>query len=546
MLLGAVLVVVLAFTAWQGLRARTALLAVASDFETIGAQLTARDLPAAEATLPGAQEHAARAHASTRGPVWWLAAHLPGIGADVDAVRVVAAVADGLAADALPDVVTSAGALDPARLRPVDGRVDLDPLRDVAPGVVRAAETMRSLDARAAVLEPDELMGAVAGPVADLQVRIAEASSLADRASRAVRLLPPMLGGDGPRTYVLMFQNNAETRSMGGIPGAFALLRADDGRLRLGPQSDAFELGRSREPVLPLTDDELRLFGDKLGRLPQDVTLTPDFPRVGELVRAMWQRRYGLEVDGVVSTDPVALSHFLQGTGPVEVGGVSIGADNAVQLLLSDVYADISDTGKQNRFFNGVARAVFGAVVTGAGDAGQLLDGLTRSVTERRTVVWSADADEQALLAPTTLAGAFPQEPERAPQVGVYLNAFLAYKLDFYLDHEADVEAIGCVGGRQRLRVTVRLSSSVPDPSGLTDYVAPERGPFDRGSIAQTMYLTAPIDGKVISLRVDGQDVTPQPGSYGDRPVTIRSVVLAPGESRRVVWEVEAGARPDR
>ena len=38
---------------------------------------------------------------------------------------------------------------------------------------------------------------------------------LADRAARTMRLLPAMLGADGERRYLFMFQNNAEIRSTG-------------------------------------------------------------------------------------------------------------------------------------------------------------------------------------------------------------------------------------------------------------------------------------------------------------------------------------------
>ena len=37
----------------------------------------------------------------------------------------------------------------------------------------------------------------------------------------------------------------------------------------------------------------------------------------------------------------------------------------------------------------------------------------------------------------------------------MFLNAARAYKLDYYLDYEATVRNVGCVGSRQRLRLTV-------------------------------------------------------------------------------------------
>lgn len=48
-----------------------------------------------------------------------------------------------------------------------------------------------------------------------------------------------MLGGDGPRHYLLMFQNNAEERASGGNPASMAMITVDDGRVTLGRQASS-------------------------------------------------------------------------------------------------------------------------------------------------------------------------------------------------------------------------------------------------------------------------------------------------------------------
>ena len=44
-----------------------------------------------------------------------------------------------------------------------------------------------------------------------------------------------MAGADGPRDYLLVFQNNAEIRATGGLPGSWARLHAEDGKLEHRP-----------------------------------------------------------------------------------------------------------------------------------------------------------------------------------------------------------------------------------------------------------------------------------------------------------------------
>ncbi|TFB67457.1 DUF4012 domain-containing protein [Cryobacterium sp. Hz9] len=49
--------------------------------------------------------------------------------------------------------------------------------------------------------------------------------------NRAVQLLPAMLGADGQRSYLLLFQNNPEVRATGGLPGAFAEISTENVKL---------------------------------------------------------------------------------------------------------------------------------------------------------------------------------------------------------------------------------------------------------------------------------------------------------------------------
>jgi hypothetical protein len=519
---------------------------VAADFEKLSGQLASGDESGAGTTMADAQRHAGDARSNTRGPGWWLSARIPWIGPNVKAVATVAGVADTLASDVLPDVLDASRTLSPQRLRPVNGRIDLAPLRATAPSIERAATRLTQQARLVHAIDTESLAPQIAAPVQDLDAKVGNAARLADRASRAARLLPPMLGADGQRRYLFMFQNNAEVRATGGVPGAFATLTADDGRLRLGPQGDAVTLRNFTQPPTPVTPEEKQLFGLGLGTFRQDVNFTPDFPRSAELIAGMYRARTGRSVDGVVSVDPVALSYLLEGTGPVKtVRGQTLTSDSAVRVLLSQVYADIPDPERQDVFFNGVARSVFDAVSTGQGSPRTVLQNLTRAASQRRLLVWSARPEEQRLLDPTALAGRLETTATDAPQIGVYFNAARAYKLDYYLDYEASVQSMSCVRGRQRLKVTVNFASRVPRAFGrLPAYVAPPVSQFGRGTIVVTVYLFAPVGGTVRGLAIDGVKQTFTMERLHGRPVVARTVTVDPGGHTSLTVDVTGG--PDQ
>lgn len=534
----------LALTSYQAWQVRDALTEVAADVPALAEQLREGDQRAAEETLERVREDAETARFHTRGPVWWTAERLPAIGPNVHAVREVAASTDRIADGVLPGVVGTAATLSPDRLRPTNGRIDLEPLEDAAPRVSEASELLEDENERIGRLEPAELWSALAGPVAELQAEVDDASRLATRASRALRLLPSMLGADGPRRYVLLFQNNAEVRATGGIGGAFAEVIARDGRIRLGEQTDAGGLGPLERPALPLTREERALFGTAMGRFAQDVNFTPHFPRTGQLTAAMWRQSGRGRVDGVVSVDPVALSYLLEGTGPVRtVGGRTLTAETAVPLLLNEVYAQLPDPEQQDVFFSAAARSVFDAVTSGAGEPRALLDGLTRAASEGRVLVWSRHDGEQEVLGDTTVGGGIDPEEETVPRVGVHLNAAAPYKLDYFLDHEASVESVRCQADRQYLRVRLDLASRVPkDVASLPAYVAPEVPFFGKGTIVDTLYVFAPRGGYVDRVLIDGEDRTSTKRRELDgHAVTVHTLAIEPGEEREVVVDLVTG-----
>jgi hypothetical protein len=539
-LVGVVVVALVGYTGWQALQARHDLEQVSADFQSLSSQLTSGDQDAAQQTLVLTQEHANAARRHTRGPGWWLAVRVPGVGPNVDAVRTVADLADNLSTQVLPDVVDATGVLRPDRMRPTGGRIDLAPISEVAPRVVRAAGRLTTQSNRAEAIDTSRLLPQVAVPVRRLQDRLRDAAVLTGRASRAVQLLPPMLGAGSERTYLMFFQNNAELRSTGGLPGSFATVRARDGKVTMGNQGSASSVGSFDRPPTELTAEERVLFGPNMGVLPQDTNFTPDFPRTAQLLAAMWNARHADKVDGVLSTDPVALSLLLRGTGPVGLpGGVSLTAQDAVGMLLNQVYAQIADPAQQDGFFKVAAKSVFDAVSSGQGEPKAVLASLVTATEQRRIMLWSGNAREQALLAPTRLGGSLTSPPSSTPHIGVFLNNGGGSKLDYFLDHRVDVTSSRCQAGRQHLTVTLGLRSQVPaDPGGLSDSIAKNAVGIPRGLIRITLFVYAPAGGYLDAATYDGQQRELAERTHDGRTVVAQTVDVEPGSKHTLTYRM--------
>ena len=214
-----------AWLAYDAAAARAELLTAAELVVGMQEQVVAGDRAGAEGALADVRRHADAAFEATHGPHWSAAAVVPWVGRNVRAVQAASEVVDALATEVLPSLIDVAQTVEPAALAPVDGRVDMAPLEAAAPVVVAAAESVAAGQARLDGFEPGSLWPAVAGPLAELREQLDEVAMITATASRAVRLLPPMLGADGPRTYLVLVQNPAEPRATGGVP-ALIVVRA--------------------------------------------------------------------------------------------------------------------------------------------------------------------------------------------------------------------------------------------------------------------------------------------------------------------------------
>ena len=534
----AVVAILLFMTLWvtvRALAARDELLGAVPLARTIASNAlsaTGKDISADVEDLQG---RASTAASLTSDPIWRAAEGVPMLGANLTAFRQAASMIEQVTGDALPPLANLASTFTVDSLSPNDGAFDLQPFRDAAPQLGEARAGLDSAATLAAEIDTTNTVTQIGEAVDQLIDLVDEAKGIVTGLDTAASLLPQMLGADGPRNYLLLSLNNAELRATGGIPGAVAVVSANNGKLALGAQATASSLGEYDAPVLPLTGSEQTLYQNILGTYMQDVTFTPDFARSGALAQAMWQQSTGQTVDGVIALDPVALSYLLEATGPIETdAGLTLSADNAVDVLLSDVYAQFEEPTGQDKFFAGVTGQIFAAMTGGTADKAALVSALVRSADEGRIHLWSANAEEHEQLKGLPVAGALPVNTEETTGFGVYLNDATGAKMDYYLRGAIGIGSAVCrVDQRPNFEVRVNLNSTAPADAAtsLPAYVT-GAGAFGvaPGNIRTNIFVYAPEGAIVYSVTIDGAEHAFVAAEHDGRPVAGVTVEIPPGQ----------------
>ena len=511
-------------------------------------QVLAGDNEGAKATTAQLASLTAKARAQTNGRLWKSIEWVPVAGPNLYAVRTAAAVTDDLVRDAL----TPATDLSLDALKPKDGAIDIAAIAGMQNVVDQADTAVNKASKKLDSIDRDGLIDQVDGALGTLTGAVDELKPMLGPAQEILGVLPEALGAEKPRHYLMMFQNNAESRGTGGNPAALVMIDVDKGRISIGQQAASGDFKNARpKPVTKLDPQTVALYGDKIGRWISDASLSPDFTETAGIVRAWWAEEFGTPIDAVVSFDPVALSYLLKATGPavvpndpVEVKGhemrildkpLKLTSENAVPFLLNEVYWKYEPP-VQDAIFAASARAVFDVITSGAANPKQLVESLTRAVDEGRLMYQPATEAEAKLVGESKLSGKLPTSNKDTTTVGAYVNDFTQSKLDYYLQLDLAASSTQC---------TTPDAPTFTVAATLTNTVTPEQAPnlprsiapakyFAKGKIATDLVIYGPIGATKAQVTVNGTSSNREVFQHLGRPAVKVPVYSDPGSKQTV------------
>ncbi|WP_128644515.1 DUF4012 domain-containing protein [Rhodococcus sp. BS-15] len=544
---GVLLVLVIAFLAWLGYEAYSAqssLTATRDSATQAKDALLDGDAAGAEAAAARASESADDAVAATTSIPFSIAKAVPYLGSPLKSVSQITDVVHGLAVDVLAPASAAGASLNPSSL--VDGgTVDTAALRDAQPVLEQTSAAAEALSDRAQQVDKPAFLGVVDEARTSLIDQTHDLASLLTNTHIASQLLPSMLGDNGPRSYFLAFQTNAEARGTGGLLGGYGIIRAENGTARVDTLGSNNELEFAKQPI-DLGPEYNALWGPRNTTIDfRNSNASPHFPYAAQIWSSMWTEQTGEVLNGAIATDPIALSYILGATGPITLAdGEQITADNVVEITLSTAYSRFGDDqAARKAYLQEIAAAVVQKMTTGAAPTRPLLDAVGRAGSEGRISIYSADPAEQAILADTKVGHTLPDSP--APYANVVVNNAGGNKLDYYLTRDITYSAESCTAGTRKSTVTATLTNTV-DPNGLTPYVASTfQTTVEYGTNESIVYLYGTQGAKITSMKVNGiTGFSIQAGTELGRPVQAAYLTIPPGESQTVSWELEEPSAP--
>ena len=259
---------------------------------------------------------------------------------------------------------------------------------------------------------------------------------------------PVLLGFDGERHYLVLFQNNFELRPGGGFIGSYGLLTIQNGRVKDMSIHNVYDadgkLTADIAPPFPLQ----RFMGASHWFL-RDSNFDPDFPTSASQAASFLKLETGQNVDGVIGIDVSFLSNLLGATGPITLPDYQQRLTKDNFYLLTQSHAEDNSfpgsTQKQD-FLRSAEQALLSHLQNRQFSHQKMVSVLADALAQKHLLFAFPDPTMQKLFSVNNLSGDITEK--RLVQSGTVLDSLQASeanigqnKSNFYLKRSVEQQA---------------------------------------------------------------------------------------------------------
>ncbi len=218
--------------------------------------------------------------------------------------------------------------------------------------------------------------------------------------------LPRLMGAsnEGPKTYLLLVQNEDELRPTGGFITAAGTLLLENGQVSGLNFEDSGDLDNWEKPY-PAAPWQLRQYMNSPVLVFRDSNWSPDFPTSALYAEQLYSYVGNHSVDGVIAFDQQMLVEILSVLGPVELENAPypIGPDNIISYMRSEktrTEEDIDNPEWSNKdFINDIADVLITKIYAGDVQWEKLADVLINTLDEHHLLLQLDNPSLTSLIA---------------------------------------------------------------------------------------------------------------------------------------------------
>jgi hypothetical protein len=321
-------------------------------------------------------------------------------------------------------------------------------------------------------------------------------------ASSTIDFWSDIFGFNGPRTYLILFENNMELRPGGGFIGSYGILSVNKGKMTGFNIYDVYDadgqLKGHIEPPYPI-----RRYQPSLHWYLRDSNFNVDFSKGAVDSVVFLNTEMHQTVDGVIGVDLSFVRNILSAVGPVSVPdyGQTVNANNFFQVAQSHAQTDFFPGSTQKKDF---LRTFYNSLQTKLSQEKEIpylsiLQAVSKSIFEKHVMFAFNDTNEQAAFAINGWSSALVDDRPTGDSiindfVGVDEANLGANKVNYYISRTVsqvvNVKADGTIG--EVLTVNFKNSAKTNSAFG--------------GVYKSYVRFILPINANISKIQIDGKD----------------------------------------
>ncbi len=263
------------------------------------------------------------------------------------------------------------------------------------------------------------------------------------------QIFTDILGGNGPRKYLFLFQNNQEMRATGGFIGTYGVLDIFNGNVRKFFIDGIFNPdGQLRTKVVPPAPIQKISAAWSL----HDSNWFPDFPKSAEKAAWFYEKTGGPTVDGVITMTPNVMQKLLEVTGPIELPeyDVTVDKDNFVEKVQQEVEVEYDkELNQPKKILADLAPKILDKIFNtkNLGDIAKTMKILLESLNEKQILIYSKNYEVEKVLSQEGWSGEILNtQKDYLSVINTNING---YKTDGVIDesiaHQAEIQSDGSI-----------------------------------------------------------------------------------------------------
>lgn len=263
------------------------------------------------------------------------------------------------------------------------------------------------------------------------------------------QIFSDILGGNGPRKYLFLFQNNQEMRATGGFIGSYGVLDIFNGRINKFFIDGIFNPdGQLREKIVPPAPIQKISAAWSL----HDSNWFPDFPVSAEKAIWFYEKTGGPTVDGIITMTPDVMEKLLEVSGPIDMSeyNITITKDNFLEEVQREVEVDYDkELNQPKKILADLAPKILDAIFNSkkVSNVVKTLDILVESLSEKQILLYSRNYEIEKKISEENWSGeVLSADKDYLSVINSNINGFKTDGvIEEKIEHKAEIRDDGSI-----------------------------------------------------------------------------------------------------